>query len=513
MTDGKLLIGRTTADVNGSHITAANLTPGSGISITNGAGSITIAASPPATSLTITGDTGGALSPTANNWNILGQQAGTVAVMDTVGTAPSTLRVEDRTWITPLVVDPSSTVGLRGTYQTIAAAIAAASAGQTIVVRPGTYTEDITVDKNLNFQGFAPELRVRNPTAEIKGTITVSGSSLRVGFFGFKFTTNSAVSFTLSGNDSTVTCQNCFFDATNANSIAITGNGGTNFFIENCSGSLASTFTLFTTTNGLVWIKNSMFQDAAGTLAASTTSTGAVHLIDSIFHFPFATTSTGLILARRCQFGPIESPNVNQTWLTTAGTVTSYLEHCILYSGTASCISIGSGTTVQTLLCVLNSTNTNPITGAGTSKQIGNIFANTGVLDNTTTKTGMTAWTPVLNFGGGTTGITYSSQVGSYVRLGNVVFFNMEIILTNKGSSTGLAAITGLPITSHQATIHAISANALTFTGQVNARIAGGSTTISLDSFATTGARANLSDTAFANTTFIQVTGSYIAST
>lgn len=43
MTDGKVLIGRTTADVNGSNITAANLAAGSGISITNGAGSISVA--------------------------------------------------------------------------------------------------------------------------------------------------------------------------------------------------------------------------------------------------------------------------------------------------------------------------------------------------------------------------------------------------------------------------------------------------------------------------------------
>ena len=33
---------------------------------------------------TITGDTGGALPPTAGNWNILGQQANTNPVMDTM---------------------------------------------------------------------------------------------------------------------------------------------------------------------------------------------------------------------------------------------------------------------------------------------------------------------------------------------------------------------------------------------------------------------------------------------
>lgn len=56
--------------------------------------------------------------------------------------------------------------------------------------------------------------------------------------------------------------------------------------------------------------------------------------------------------------------------------------------------------------------------------------------------------TPVLRFGGGTTGITYSKQEGKYWRIGALVFFHIVINLTNKGSSTGAATIAGLPFTS-----------------------------------------------------------------
>jgi hypothetical protein len=54
-------------------------------------------------------------------------------------------------------------------------------------------------------------------------------------------------------------------------------------------------------------------------------------------------------------------------------------------------------------------------------------------------------WTPVLKFGGATTGITYSTQNGSYIKVGKNVFITLYILLSSKGSATGIASITGLP--------------------------------------------------------------------
>lgn len=67
MTNGQLIIGST-----GATPVAASLSAGTGITITPGAGTITIAANGAVIGQTITGDSGGALSPTAGNWNILG---------------------------------------------------------------------------------------------------------------------------------------------------------------------------------------------------------------------------------------------------------------------------------------------------------------------------------------------------------------------------------------------------------------------------------------------------------
>jgi len=56
-------------------------------------------------------------------------------------------------------------------------------------------------------------------------------------------------------------------------------------------------------------------------------------------------------------------------------------------------------------------------------------------------------WTPVLDFGGGSTGITYGTQAGRYTKIGRVVYFSFRIYLTSKGSSTGHAHISGFPFT------------------------------------------------------------------
>src|SRR5690606_15893268 len=61
-------------------------------------------------------------------------------------------------------------------------------------------------------------------------------------------------------------------------------------------------------------------------------------------------------------------------------------------------------------------------------------------------------WTPELRFGGDDSGITYNWSNGRYTRVGNVVHWELDISLSNKGSATGAVTITGLPFTSINAT-------------------------------------------------------------
>lgn len=67
------------------------------------------------------------------------------------------------------------------------------------------------------------------------------------------------------------------------------------------------------------------------------------------------------------------------------------------------------------------------------------------------------AWTPVLSFGGGSVGITYTFQLGNYTRIGNVVMIRMLMQLSSKGSSNGNAVVAGLPLTSVAGTTNALA--------------------------------------------------------
>jgi hypothetical protein len=54
-------------------------------------------------------------------------------------------------------------------------------------------------------------------------------------------------------------------------------------------------------------------------------------------------------------------------------------------------------------------------------------------------------FSPTITFGGGSTGVAYSDQKGTYVKVGGNVFINVYLRLSSKGSSTGQVAIAGFP--------------------------------------------------------------------
>jgi hypothetical protein len=121
------------------------------------------------------------------------------------------------------------------------------------------------------------------------------------------------------------------------------------------------------------------------------------------------------------------------------------------------------------------------------------------------------SFTPGISFGGGTTGITYGTRYGYYTKIANVVFFILRVTLTNKGSSTGTALVTGLPITSIASVSSAVAVDydVLTFSGQVGGLVSAAATTIGFNSCATGASNVDLTHTAFSNTTTLFVSGFY----
>ena len=127
-------------------------------------------------------------------------------------------------------------------------------------------------------------------------------------------------------------------------------------------------------------------------------------------------------------------------------------------------------------------------------------------------------WTPGISFGNGTTGITYATATnGFYTKIGRMVTVTGYLGLTNKGSSTGTSKITGLPFTSNAGTggeqgdfassigyvLNVTYSGALTIYG-------GGGTTMFPLSIASGASPTNLSDTAFANSSGLTFSFSYV---
>ncbi|HEY1605065.1 MAG TPA: hypothetical protein VGF77_05660 [Allosphingosinicella sp.] len=123
-------------------------------------------------------------------------------------------------------------------------------------------------------------------------------------------------------------------------------------------------------------------------------------------------------------------------------------------------------------------------------------------------------WTPGVAFGGVSTGITYSVQAGKYTKIGRLVFIDISVILTSKGSATGSAQITGLPFPIGSSTAFSNmpaygTSLASTVTNLFFFASPGASALTALNF--SSGALAALTDASFTNTTVVRVNGAYSA--
>lgn len=118
-------------------------------------------------------------------------------------------------------------------------------------------------------------------------------------------------------------------------------------------------------------------------------------------------------------------------------------------------------------------------------------------------------WTPGLTFGGGAVGLTYGgSNAGRYTRVGRLCIATFFLQLAAKGSSTGAAALTGLPFAALAAAVPGVLtmgwANGLiAVSGAIQGTVASGGTTLSLFGSGS-GASSALTNASFTNSSQLQ---------
>lgn len=271
----------------------------------------------------------------------------------------------------------SSTPG-QGNYTTIAAALTAASSGDTIFLKTGTYTENITMKDSVNLTAFecdgTASVQGSSVTANVTilGTITASYSG-NATISGILCKTNGATAISMTGsNVCRLNMVNCTIYANDA--IGITLNNSTS--VLNCLTCIlrigSSQQMIAATATGGVDIENCIVNNA-GSPVQSTIAAGRIVLnAGDIQGLCFTTSSAGGVFANACYWG---SDGTNPL-ITTAGTGTSEIYNSYLSVSAAAAVTAGSGTTINLGNCEINSSASNAITGAGTVNYGGLVFTN-----------------------------------------------------------------------------------------------------------------------------------------
>lgn len=279
--------------------------------------------------------------------------------------------------VAKFIVSPTAS---NGTHTTIASALAAASSGDTIFVRSGTYTENITLKAGVNIAALSGQA-TSNVVIQGRMTATFAGSCA---ISNIQLKTNTDFFLVVSGASATqVSLINCYLNCTNNTGISFTSSSASSLIsIDDCSGNIgALAISLFdSSAAGAITISDSnSITNTGASVTASTASSGSVNLTESYIYFPITTSGTASISS---SFSFFSNSATNTTCVTVGGSGTNNFLTCEFFSGTASALSVSTNATLMN--CLINSSNTSAVAGAGTVSLGSTEITSTGLVNPTT---------------------------------------------------------------------------------------------------------------------------------
>lgn len=277
-----------------------------------------------------------------------------------------------------------ATSAANGTHTTLTTAMAAASSGDTIFLRDSV-TENVTITPGVNITAWSSGSL---NTPSITGTLTMTGAGTST-LSGLELITNSAAIIAVTGSAASIlNVRDCYLNCSNNTGITYSSSSSSSALnIFNCSGDLGTTgIALFSDSSaGNLRIQNAYITNTGGSTTASTVSgSGDFTLENSTIAFPITTSSTSTL---NMLATAINTATQNVICLTVGSSGVSGVRMCAFASGSASAISIGTGATLGLIICEVNSTNTNAITGVGSVSYSGLSLPGSKLI-NTTTQTG-----------------------------------------------------------------------------------------------------------------------------
>ncbi len=254
-----------------------------------------------------------------------------------------------------------------GTHTTIATAIASATAGDTIYIRSGTYTESFALTSGVNLcayecDGFTPNVKI----------IGSASSPLSATFSGLWIESDGFIS--LSGSSLVnLTFRDCYLKVTGGNFVT-TSNTNTSgrIFFENCKGDLSTTATTFLSKSGtpsnVGYFRNCHFTNSGGSLSTAISLRGITTYENcTLKSCAGATGASGQLSVTTLINCVVDTSAINIACAAQGSFLIINAYNCVFMSGTAASLT---GITGVIQNCIVVSSNATPITGTQTSGNI-----------------------------------------------------------------------------------------------------------------------------------------------
>lgn len=249
-----------------------------------------------------------------------------------------------------------------GTHSTISAALTSASAGDTIFIRPGTYTENLTLKAGVNL--FAYDNLTGTPQVSIVGKLSFSSAG-DIEITNINVQTNGDFAVEVTGSAaSAVTFKNCFLQGVANTIVSFTSSSASSQLqFDNTVFNVETTgiTTIISTSVGTVNFNQCRLLNTGGSTTASTSTAGTWNVDYSLVEIPVSISTAGLIRILYSRFNATNAVCV--TYNVAGSTVQFRYSH--FASGNAAAITVTAGTVIL-LSCVIDSSAVNTITGAGT---------------------------------------------------------------------------------------------------------------------------------------------------
>lgn len=277
-------------------------------------------------------------------------------------TVPLNANATNNFGVAQLIVDP--TPG-KGTHTSITNALTVAVSGQTIFIRPGTYTESFNLPPGINLTAF--DCDALTPNVTINGTISMTGAGAS-SISGINLQGTGSYAISVTGSAATIlNLTQCYFNCLNFIGIFFNNtNTSAQLKLSYCQGNIATPGLQLAAliSTGTTTMEHCTFTNSGGSTAASGISQGNINLLFCHFYFPIQGSPQPVFNIAHCT---IDCSALNTTALLLSGTGdVCNIIHSEIKSGNATAINIINSAVLIADQIFISSSAANVITGDST---------------------------------------------------------------------------------------------------------------------------------------------------